>query len=85
MRSQTMRRYAELATDRGWTRATVRKVLTNKKYICNNIYNRVSCKGRHMIVYTDAYEIPTTQSAPFKGGDEAILRMDLIRNSIRIQ
>ncbi|QBQ98437.1 recombinase family protein [Paraburkholderia pallida] len=30
--------------DRDWTRASVREVLTNEKYIGNNIYNRVSFK-----------------------------------------
>ena len=30
--------------DRDWTRATVREVLTNEKYIGNNVYNRVSFK-----------------------------------------
>ena len=30
--------------DREWTRATVREVLTNEKYIGNNIYNRISYK-----------------------------------------
>ena len=30
--------------DRGWTRATVHEVLTNEKYIGNNIYNRISFK-----------------------------------------
>ncbi|MDR6469382.1 DNA invertase Pin-like site-specific DNA recombinase [Paraburkholderia graminis] len=30
--------------DREWTRATVREVLTNEKYIGNNVYNRVSFK-----------------------------------------
>jgi len=30
--------------DREWTRATVREVLTNEKYIGNNLYNRVSFK-----------------------------------------
>ncbi len=30
--------------DREWTRATVREVLTNEKYIGNNIYNRISFK-----------------------------------------
>lgn len=29
---------------RNWTRATVREVLTNEKYIGNNVYNRVSFK-----------------------------------------
>ncbi len=31
---------------RNWTRATVREVLTNEKYIGNNVYNRVSFKLR---------------------------------------
>lgn len=30
--------------DRHWTRATVREVLSNEKYIGNNIYNRISFK-----------------------------------------
>lgn len=30
--------------DRGWTRATVSEVLTNEKYIGNNVYNRISFK-----------------------------------------
>ena len=30
--------------DRDWTRATVHEVLTNEKYIGNNIYNRISFK-----------------------------------------
>jgi hypothetical protein len=30
--------------DRPWTRATVHEVLTNEKYIGNNVYNRVSFK-----------------------------------------
>jgi len=30
--------------DRQWTRGTVREVLTNEKYIGNNVYNRVSFK-----------------------------------------
>lgn len=30
--------------DRAWTRATVHEVLTNEKYIGNNVYNRVSFK-----------------------------------------
>ena len=34
------------STDRGrpWTRGTVHQVLTNEKYIGNNVYNRVSFK-----------------------------------------
>lgn len=30
--------------DRSWSRATVHQVLTNEKYIGNNIFNRTSCK-----------------------------------------
>jgi hypothetical protein len=30
--------------DREWTRATVHEVLTNEKYIGNNVYNRISFK-----------------------------------------
>lgn len=30
--------------DRNWTRATVREVLSNEKYIGNNVYNRISFK-----------------------------------------
>ncbi|MEX3669406.1 recombinase family protein [Paraburkholderia phenoliruptrix] len=36
--------------DREWTRATVREVLTNEKYIGNNVYNRVSFKLKQMRV-----------------------------------
>ncbi|WP_230940734.1 recombinase family protein [Burkholderia diffusa] len=36
---------------REWTRATVRQVLSNEKYIGNNIYNRISFKlKRHRVV-----------------------------------
>lgn len=30
--------------DRNWTRATVREVLSNEKYVGNNVYNRISFK-----------------------------------------
>ncbi len=30
--------------DRDWTRATVREVLSNEKYVGNNVYNRISFK-----------------------------------------
>ena len=30
--------------DRDWTRSTVREILTNEKYIGNNVYNRISFK-----------------------------------------
>lgn len=35
---------------RAWSRATVREVLTNEKYIGNNVYNRVSFKLKKMRV-----------------------------------
>jgi DNA invertase Pin-like site-specific DNA recombinase len=36
---------------RAWTRATVHQVLTNEKYIGNNVYHRTSCKlkSKHVI------------------------------------
>ena len=38
---------------RGWTRATVRQVLSNEKYIGNNVYNRRSFKlKKHRVVNT---------------------------------
>ena len=36
--------------DREWTRATVHEVLTNEKYVGNNIYNRVSFKLKRLRV-----------------------------------
>jgi hypothetical protein len=36
--------------DRDWTRATVHQVLTNEKYIGNNVYNRVSFKLKKLRV-----------------------------------
>jgi DNA invertase Pin-like site-specific DNA recombinase len=36
--------------DRDWTRATVREVLSNEKYIGNNIYNRISFKLKKLRV-----------------------------------
>lgn len=39
--------------DRDWTRATVHEVLTNEKYIGNNIYNRISFKlKKHRVINT---------------------------------
>ncbi len=38
---------------RGWTRATVREVLTNEKYIGNNVYNRVSFKLKKLRVVNE--------------------------------
>lgn len=41
-----------IVTDMGrpWSRATVREVLTNEKYIGNNVYNRISFKLKKMRV-----------------------------------
>ena len=36
--------------DREWTRATVHEVLTNEKYIGNNVYNRISFKLKKLRV-----------------------------------
>lgn len=36
--------------DRSWTRATVHEVLTNEKYIGNNVYNRISFKLKKLRV-----------------------------------
>ncbi len=39
--------------DREWTRATVREILSNEKYIGNNIYNRISFKlKKHRVANT---------------------------------
>lgn len=39
--------------ERPWTRATVHQVLTNEKYIGNNVYNRVSFKlKKHRVINT---------------------------------
>lgn len=38
------RRGVKTNLDREWTRATVHEVLTNEKYIGNNVYHRTSCK-----------------------------------------
>ena len=35
---------------RDWTRATVHEVLTNEKYVGNNVYNRVSFKLKKLRV-----------------------------------
>jgi DNA invertase Pin-like site-specific DNA recombinase len=39
--------------DRAWTRATVHQVLTNEKYIGNNVYNRISFKLKKLRVVND--------------------------------
>ena len=39
--------------DRPWTRATVHQVLTNEKYIGNNVYNRISFKLKKLRVVND--------------------------------
>lgn len=39
--------------DRDWTRATVHQVLTNEKYVGNNVYNRISFKlKKHRVINT---------------------------------
>ena len=39
--------------DRDWTRATVHEVLTNEKYVGNNVYNRISFKlKKHRVINT---------------------------------
>ncbi len=52
--SEIARRLNEMAVrtdlDRQWTRATVHEVLTNEKYIGNNIYNRRSFKLKKLRV-----------------------------------
>lgn len=44
-----------ITTDLGrqWTRATVHQILTNEKYIGNNVYNRTSCKLKKQRVKND--------------------------------
>lgn len=39
--------------DREWTRGTVHQVLTNEKYIGNNVFNRTSCKLKMRRVMND--------------------------------
>ncbi len=41
-RLNAMHTYSEI--NRPWTRATIREILTNEKYIGNNVYNRISYK-----------------------------------------
>jgi DNA invertase Pin-like site-specific DNA recombinase len=36
--------------DRAWTRGTIREVLTNEKYVGNNVYNRISFKLKKLRV-----------------------------------
>jgi DNA invertase Pin-like site-specific DNA recombinase len=52
--SEITRRLNEMAVrtdlDRPWTRATVHEVLTNEKYIGNNVYNRISFKLKKLRV-----------------------------------
>lgn len=39
--------------DRDWTRAKVHEVITNEKYIGNNIYNRISFKLKKLWMISD--------------------------------
>lgn len=52
--------------DRDWTRATVREVLTNEKYIGNNIYNRRSFKLKKVRVVNQP-EIWIRKDGAFEG------------------
>lgn len=52
--------------DRPWTRATVREVLSNEKYIGNNVYNRVSNKLKQMRVVNPA-EMWIRKDGAFEG------------------
>lgn len=52
--------------DREWTRATVREVLTNEKYIGNNVYNRVSFKLKKMRV-TNTPDMWIRKEGAFQG------------------
>jgi len=71
---------AELLNERGiqsdlgraWTRGTVREVLTNEKYIGNNVYNRTSCKLKKKSV-RNAAEMWVRKDSAF----EAIVPADL--------
>lgn len=58
--------------NRDWTRSTVREVLTNEKYIGNNIYNRISFKlKKHRVINEPDMWIKK------EGAFEAIVRPDL--------
>ncbi|WP_444633380.1 recombinase family protein [Cupriavidus oxalaticus] len=51
--------------DREWTRATVKEILTNEKYIGNNVYNRVSFKLKQLRV-TNPPEMWIRKEGAFK-------------------
>lgn len=63
-----------IVTDRGrpWTRATVHQVLTNEKYIGNNVFNRVSFKLKERRVIN-----PPEKWIRAEGAFEAIVPQDL--------
>jgi DNA invertase Pin-like site-specific DNA recombinase len=52
--------------DRPWTRGTVHQVLTNEKYVGNNVYNRVSFKLKKKRVVNDA-EVWIRADGAFEG------------------
>ena len=58
--------------DREWTRATVNEVLTNEKYIGNNIFNRISFKLKKTRVAN-----PPEMWIKKEGAFEPIVQMDL--------
>jgi DNA invertase Pin-like site-specific DNA recombinase len=70
-----------LLTDQGraWTRGTVHQVLTNEKYIGNNVYNRVSYKLKTARVIN-----PPDQWVRADGAFEAIVEPDFFEAAQRI-
>jgi len=70
-----------LVTDRGrpWTRGTVHQVLTNEKYIGNNVYNRTSFKLKAERVVN-----PPDRWVRSDGAFEAIVEVDFFEAAQRI-
>ena len=70
-----------VATDKGrpWTRGTVHQVLTNEKYIGNNVYNRVSFKLKAKRVIN-----PPDQWVRADGAFEPIVEADFFAAAQRI-
>jgi DNA invertase Pin-like site-specific DNA recombinase len=60
--------------DAAWTRATVHQLLTNEKYIGNNIYNRISFKLKHKRVSN-----PPDMWIRADGAFEPIVEQELFR------
>ena len=51
--SQLNKQGVKTDLDREWTRGTVHQILTNEKYIGNNVFNRTSCKLKKRRVNND--------------------------------